>query len=192
MIARAVIVVDVQRDFCDGGSLPAHDTVSLIAPLATFIQSARRKGYVMVFTQDWHPPDHTSFVSRGGRWPSHCVANSFGAELVPPLLPKSSDVTIRKGIDPETPGYSAFERTSLGDLLASRGVREAAICGIALEFCVRATARDAAKIGLATTVLEDLVRSVSPSAMANILAELQEHGIHVAPSTNWLNAREQD
>ena len=97
-MSRALTVVDMQRDFCEGGALAAADTLSLLEPLRRFIAIARKAGVKIVFTQDWHPANHSSFQSEGGPWPVHCVADSRGAELMPPLAAEPGDVVIHKGV----------------------------------------------------------------------------------------------
>jgi len=107
-VKRALLVVDVQRDFCEGGALAASKTPSLIIPLSDFIEAVRENGELIVFTQDWHPPDHSSFKQNGGQWPLHCVAGSIGAELMPPIALLPGDLLVHKGIERSTEGYSAF------------------------------------------------------------------------------------
>src|SRR5271155_1437212 len=143
-MSRALIVVDVQRDFCEGGALAAADTLSLLGPLSHLVAAARRSGTKIVFTQDWHPPNHSSFAHEGGPWPVHCVAGSRGAELMPPLAAENGDLIIQKGQTVEGAGYSGFDNTSLATTLHELGVQEVAVCGVATEYCVRATALDAA------------------------------------------------
>src|SRR5271166_5514882 len=139
---RALIVVDVQRDFCEGGALAAADTLTLLEPLRAFIAAARESGVKIAFTQDWHPPNHSSFQTEGGPWPVHCVAGSHGAELMPPLAAEAGDVMTRKGQTVDGAGYSGFEGTDLAEQLRALGVQEVAVCGVATEYCVRATAMD--------------------------------------------------
>src|SRR5215472_15010587 len=98
MNKTALVVVDVQRDFCEGGALAAGNTLSLLGPLKKFIGDAKRKGVLVVYTQDWHPQDHSSFQANGGPWPVHCVAEQTGAELMPPLQAETHDVVIHKGV----------------------------------------------------------------------------------------------
>src|SRR5271170_3688980 len=94
----ALIVVDVQRDFCEGGALAASDTLSLLGPLQQTIHAARSAGAAIVFTKDWHPASHSSFAPHGGLWPVHCVENSPGAELMPPIAASPADIIVHKGI----------------------------------------------------------------------------------------------
>jgi nicotinamidase/pyrazinamidase len=182
----ALIVVDVQRDFCEGGALAAADTLSLLAPLKESIEAARRSGATIVYTQDLHPAEHTSFIPNGGPWPIHCVAGSAGAELTPPLRALPGDVVIPKGVGPDGPGYSGFEVTKLAEVLRGRQINRVGVSGIATEYCVRATALDALQEGFETAVLTDLVRAVQASETARVLAELQNAGAKMTSSAEWL------
>lgn len=182
----ALLVVDVQRDFCEGGPLSIGDTASLLGPLLSTIELARNCGLMVIFTQDWHPSDHGSFVTHGGRWPVHCVAGSPGADLEPPLEAGQKDLVIRKGQHPNEEGYSAFESNTLAQQLRSRDVDSLAICGIATDFCVLATAIDSAKLGFKTDVLVDLTRAVDPARSVNRLSEMERAGITLTQSRDWL------
>jgi nicotinamidase/pyrazinamidase len=187
---RALIVVDVQRDFCEGGALAAADTLSLLDPLRACIAAARQANIKIVFTQDWHPPHHSSFRSEGGPWPMHCVAGSYGAEIMAPLAPEKADMVTRKGTTVEGAGYSGFDSTPLAQQLKSLGVQEVAVCGVATEYCVRATALDGASAGFRVAVLTDLIRPVDPSAVEPTLQELEAHGIECTEAHRWLTAPE--
>lgn len=142
---RGLIVVDVQNDFCAGGSLEvphAWDAIPIINQLVTKPDYA-----VVVLTQDWHPLDHYTF---GHRWPSHCVRGTPGAEFHPGLIAPQAQLIVRKGYDKERDSYSAFadekgQATGLGAYLGSRGVNEVDVVGLALDYCVAATAVDAAE-----------------------------------------------
>jgi nicotinamidase/pyrazinamidase len=186
MAKNALIVVDVQKDFCEGGALSAADTLSLLEPLAKQIQEARRKGALIVYTRDWHPKNHSSFRAQGGPWPIHCVADSPGAQLMPPLQAQKEDVLVNKGVSVEGAGYSGFEDTGLAERLRAEGVQKVGVTGIATEYCVRATALDSIKARFDTTVLSDLIRAVSPAETAKIMTELKEAGVRVSSSEEWL------
>jgi nicotinamidase/pyrazinamidase len=185
-MSRALIVVDVQRDFCEGGALAAADTLSLLEPLQKFIAAARAAGVKIVFTQDWHPANHSSFASNGGPWPVHCVAGSRGAELMPPLAERAGDLVIRKGQAVDGAGYSGFESTGLREQLRALSLEKVAVCGVATEYCVGATARDAVQAGLQVAVLTDLIRPVDPAATEPTLRELAALGIAAVTSKAWL------
>jgi len=183
----ALIVVDVQRDFCEGGALAASDTLSLLQPLKECIDAARRAGAVIVFTKDWHPEGHSSFQKNAGPWPAHCVAGSPGAELMPPLATEEGDVIVQKGMDSNGAGYSGFEGTGLNRRLRELGVESVAVSGIATEYCVRATALDAVKARFLTAVLSDLVRAVNADETPNVLRELDGAGVKMVTCAVWLN-----
>jgi nicotinamidase/pyrazinamidase len=184
-VKRALIVVDVQRDFCEGGALAAADTLSLLEPLQKFVDIARSMGTQIVFTQDWHPVNHSSFQTEGGPWPVHCVAECRGAELMPPLSVQPGDLLCRKGFSVAGAGYSGFEGTELANSLKGMAIQEVAVCGIATEYCVRATAIDAAKQGFRVTVLLDLSRAVQTSQIAGVLEELAALGVTAEESSRW-------
>jgi nicotinamidase/pyrazinamidase len=186
MAKAALIVVDVQRDFCEGGALAAADTSSLLEPLGKAIDEARRAGAVIVYTRDWHPDDHSSFAAGGGPWPVHCVANTRGAEFMPPLKPEKEDIILSKGIPIDGPGYSGFNDTGLDEKLKQLGVKKIAVTGIATEYCVRATALDAEKAGFETAVLRDLVRAVRPEETPKIMNELERAGVKNEKAAEWI------
>ncbi len=186
MTKAALVVVDVQRDFCEGGALAAANTVSLLQPLKKFIEEARRQGTLVVYTQDWHPEMHGSFQPNGGPWPVHCVAEKAGAELMPPLNPEAGDVVIHKGVGVQGAGYSGFDETSLEEQLREKGVSHVGVAGIATEYCVRATAMDALQAKFETSVLEDLIRAVQDKDVPKVLQELKQAGVKVQTSSTWL------
>ena len=186
MAKSALIVVDVQRDFCEGGALAAADTLSLLEPLKKNIEAARRGGAAIVYTQDWHPAQHGSFRVNGGPWPVHCVGGTAGAELMEPLRAEASDITVHKGVEVDGAGYSGFEETGLAQQLRKSGVERVYVSGIATEYCVRATALDALKEGFETLVISDLVRAVEPKETAKILEELRSAGAKIVSSEQSL------
>lgn len=186
MAKSALIVVDVQRDFCEGGALAASNTLSLLHPLQKFIEEARRSGALVVFTQDWHPGKHSSFQANGGPWPVHCVAGQAGAELMPPLRAEAGDVAIHKGLGVDGAGYSGFDETPLEKELRDKGITRVGVVGIATEYCVRATALDARKGKFETAVLEDLIRAVQDKDVPKVLTELRQVGVKVEKSAEWL------
>jgi nicotinamidase/pyrazinamidase len=186
MAKSALVVVDVQRDFCEGGALAAANTLSLLPPLQKFIAEAKREGALVVFTQDWHPANHSSFKANGGPWPVHCVAGTPGAELMPPVKADPEDLVIHKGIGVNGAGYSGFDETSLQQQLRSKGITRVAVTGIATEYCVRATALDALKAKFDTAVLEDLIRAVQEKEVPHVLAELRQVGVKLGNSAAWL------
>jgi nicotinamidase/pyrazinamidase len=166
----ALIVVDVQNDFADpAGGLAVRDGEAILPVLNGEIALADAKGAVVVYSQDWHPESTPHFAKDGGTWPVHCVRDTWGAELHPALRVVAGAPRILKGVAGED-GYSAFTMrdpatgatiaTSLEALLRSAGVTDVVVAGLATDYCVKATALDAARLGFGATVLRDCVAAV--------------------------------
>jgi nicotinamidase/pyrazinamidase len=187
-VKRAFIVVDLQRDFCEGGALPVHGGLALTEKIQNFIINVRSAGSLIAFTQDWHPANHGSFKPNGGEWPVHCLAGSDGAELAPPLAADPGDILIHKGLASEMSGYSAFESTSLYRDLRARQIMSVAVSGIALEFCVCATALEARRNGFETIVLTDLVRPMNPDEVHPTFDKLVAAGVRLDTADHWLSS----
>ncbi len=144
----ALLVIDVQNDFCPGGALAVPGADAVIAPLNWLM----RQHDLVLATRDRHPEDHSSFAEQGGPWPPHCVAGTPGAELHADLDQSAIDAIVDKGQGADDEGYSGFEGTELETLLRDRGVERVHIGGLALDYCVRATALDALRLGFPVTV----------------------------------------
>lgn len=174
----ALIVVDLQNDFLEGGVLAAKDTLSLIQPLNQFIEKFEATGAPCVFTRDWHPADHWSFVTNGGRWPAHCVMNTPGAEIPASVRIPSGAWIVDKGVDKHSIGYSDFGSAQLESNLWSAGITHLVICGIATEYCVKADVLDALALGFDVTVLVDLIRPIDAQSGdgANAIASMVKAG----------------
>ena len=185
---KALIVVDIQNDFCPGGALAVTDGDKIIPTINDLLT----KFDLVIFTKDWHPANHLSFASaHEGKdpydsyngdvlWPDHCVENTPGAELHPDLdLTKcQKDFYIfKKGTDINSNGYSAFENTELQEFLDERGVTEVYICGLATDYCVKNTAIDSALAGYDTYVLADACKSID-SDLTQTKQELFEAGAY--------------
>jgi nicotinamidase/pyrazinamidase len=173
----ALIVVDCQNDFCPGGALAVPDGDAVIEP----INDLARKASFVVATRDWHPPDHGSFAERGGRWPVHCVQETEGAQLHPGIDLERIDAIINKGQRPDTEGYSGFDGTELERLLRDRGAEDVHVAGLALDYCVKATALDARQAGFDVVVHRDATRAVEaePGDADRAVEELREAGVKV-------------
>lgn len=179
---HALVVVDVQHDFLPGGALGVADGERIFAPI-----NALAARFARVYaTRDWHPPDHSSFMHRGGPWPVHCVANTHGAAFDRRFDAANIDVIIDKGTDGETDGYSGFAATQLAADLHAHGVRRVFVCGLATDYCVKATALDAKASGFEAVVLEDAAAAVNvaPGDEELALAELRSAGIAIARSSD--------
>jgi NAD+ synthetase len=172
--ATALLVVDMQNDFCPGGALGVAGADTLAPAIA---EAAGGAGTV-VATRDWHPPDHRSFAARGGPWPPHCVAGTPGAELHASVAGMHFDRIQDKGTDRDHEAYSGFDGTDLADYLRGRGVEQVVVSGVASDYCVRATALDAVGEGFRTTVLTDAVAAVDlqPGDGARALREVAAAG----------------
>jgi nicotinamidase/pyrazinamidase len=174
---RALIVVDVQNDFCPGGALAVPGGDAVVEP----INRMARDAPFVVATRDWHPADHGSFAERGGVWPVHCVAGSPGAQLHPGIDRDLVDAVVDKGQAIDREGYSGFEGTSLSQLLRARGVDAVDVAGLALDYCVKATALDARRAGFDVTVHRGATRpvEVTPGDAERAVDELRAAGVTV-------------
>ena len=142
----ALLIVDVQHDFCPGGALAVPDGDAVVPILNAWIEAAQDAGAAIFASRDWHPPDHVSFQARGGPWPSHCVAETTGADFHTGLALPETAVVIDKGTHPEHEAYSAFEGTDLAGRLREAGAARLWVGGLALDYCVRASVLDARRI----------------------------------------------
>jgi len=156
----ALIIVDVQRDFCPGGALPVPEGDAVVPVLNEYIKIFNKIGSLIYATRDWHPPNHASFKERGGKWPAHCVQNTQGAEFHLGLNLPVETATISKATDPNKEAYSGFEDTNLKEELENKGVTRVFVGGLATDYCVKNTVLDAVKLGFKTVLLEDAVRGV--------------------------------
>jgi nicotinamidase/pyrazinamidase len=202
MSKRALIVVDIQNDFCPGGTLVVNEGDEVI-PVINRI----RDGFdLVVLTQDWHPADHKSFASNNPgtqvgdliklgmldqvMWPDHCVQGTDGADFHGALRREDSDPVFRKGTDPGIDSYSAFHdnghlrSTGLADYLREEGIIEFTICGLATDYCVKFSVLDALEEGFTVTVLEDGCRGVNLQTgdSAAALEEMKRRGATISRS----------
>jgi nicotinamidase/pyrazinamidase len=199
---RALLLIDIQNDFCPGGALAVPDGDAVV-PVAN--DMARRFDLV-VATQDWHPPEHVSFAANHpgkhsgdvievhgmpqNLWPPHCVQGSEGAEFRPDLDLSAVDEVCRKGEDPEIDSYSGFfdnarlRDTGLQGLLREAGVDTVYILGLATDYCVKFTALDAVDLGFRTYLIEDGCGGVDlePGDAARAVDEMSEAGVHIVRS----------
>ncbi len=199
---KALILVDLQNDFCPGGALPVPQGDEVI-PLANRLQPLFD---LVVATQDWHPPDHGSFAAnhagkRSGEmielgglpqvlWPTHCVAGTPGADFHPALDRTRIARVFRKGDDPALDSYSGFfdnghrKATGLGEYLKQKGVTGVHVCGLATDYCVKWTALDALDLGFKTHLIEDVCRGVEANAgdVRRAIQEMRAKGVVVIQS----------
>ncbi len=183
----ALVVVDVQNDFCPGGALAVAHGDEVVPVLNRAAARFAAAGAPVFASRDWHPPVTRHFRAGGGAWPPHCVQGTPGAAFHPSLaLPAGTDV-VSKGMDPEADAYSCFQAetaagTPFADALRARGVRRLVVGGLATDYCVKATVLDALRAGFEVVVLEDAVRAVdvAPGDGARALAEMRAAGATIA------------
>ena len=157
----ALIIVDVQNDFCPGGSLGVATGEAVARKMTDAAKTFAERGARVFATQDWHPAGHSSFAAQGGQWPDHCVQGTRGAEFHPALeLPDGVGV-VRKGASPDTDAYSGFIDSDLDAQLKARGVGRVYVGGLATDYCVLNTVIDALSNGYETYVLTDAVGAVN-------------------------------
>lgn len=172
----ALLIVDFQKDFCPGGSLPTTDCEASVEVLNRWIDAARHGGSCIVASRDWHPPGHVSFRARGGPWPEHCVRETEGAQFFDQLRLPDQTVIVSKGVDPDADQYSPFEASDLADWLTDQGVRRLWVGGLAREVCVRATVLDAIRAGFEVHVVVEGTAPVDPVQGERALEELRDAG----------------
>ena len=179
----ALVVVDVQNDFCPGGSLAVPDGDSVVPVLNRYAERFDAQGAAVFASRDWHPPRTKHFAAYGGIWPPHFVQGTAGAAPHPALVLPARTQVVSKGMDPEEDAYSCFQARAeqggdFASLLAAREIQRLFVGGLATDYCVKATALDALRAGLTVVVLQDAVRAVdvTPGDGARALAELAAAG----------------
>jgi nicotinamidase/pyrazinamidase len=200
---KALVLVDIQNDFCPGGALAVPDGDSIVST----VNRLQKVFGLVAATQDWHPRGHGSFAASHGKnvydvveihgapqtlWPDHCVQGTRGAELVETLDRTRIARIFRKGTDPEIDSYSGFldadhkHSTGLADFLREHGVDEVYIAGLATDYCVKYTALDAAALGFQAYVIEDACRGVNlqPGDTDEALREMKAAGVKIICSAD--------
>lgn len=157
----ALILVDIQNDFLPGGSLAVAHSEEILPVVNAYAELFEGKGLPVYATRDWHPPGHVSFRERGGPWPAHCVQGQRGAEFAEALRLPASCVVISTADRVDKEAYSGFEGTDLHDRLRAAGIKRLFVAGLATDYCVLHTVKDARKFRYATFLLEDGIRAVN-------------------------------
>ncbi|MEM2094092.1 MAG: nicotinamidase [Candidatus Bathyarchaeia archaeon] len=178
--SAALIIVDVQKDFCPGGALHVPDGDAVVPILNEYILRFKKAEAPVFATRDWHPPNHMSFRPYGGPWPPHCVQGTDGAEFHSGLRLPKDVIVISKGTTGENEGYSGFEGTDLEFRLRAVGVKTLFIGGLATDYCVRATALDALSRGFKVALLVDAVRGIDSKNSQKAIDEILRRGGQVA------------
>ncbi|MBE0454366.1 bifunctional nicotinamidase/pyrazinamidase [Roseovarius autotrophicus] len=198
-MTQALLVIDIQTDFCPGGALAVPDGDAIVPGVNALMHDFKE----IILTQDWHPKGHSSFASsHSGKapfetvemdygaqmlWPDHCVQGSAGAAFHPGLNETLGNIVIRKGVNPGIDSYSAFfendrtTRTGLHGYLQERGVSTLTLVGLALDFCVYYSALDAARLGYRVTVRGDLCRAIDlDGSLAAARDKMRTAGVSLA------------
>ena len=157
----ALIIVDLQNDFLPGGKLAVENGDVVITPLNDYIESFHLKGLPIYATRDWHPQKHCSFKQQGGIWPPHCIADTHGAEFSENLQLSTETAVISKATTVEKDAYSGFEGTDLSQQLRNGSVKRLFIGGLATDYCVLNTVKDALQLNFSVFLLQDAVRAVN-------------------------------
>ena len=173
----ALLIVDVQIDFCPGGALPIEHGDTVVPVLNRWIKAAVAAKVPIYASRDWHPAHHLSFSESGGPWPVHCLQDDRGAQFHPGLKLPPSTIVVTKGTRFDRDQYSAFDETGLAAELTKRGVTRVWVGGLALDVCVRATALDARRYGFETILIADAARPVTAAGGESALDEMRAAGV---------------
>jgi nicotinamidase/pyrazinamidase len=186
----ALILVDIQNDFCPGGALAVKEGDQVIEPVNKLISSFP----LVISTQDWHPANHISFKQQGGPWPPHCVQGSFGSELHADLDTEKIAHYFRKASSPDKDDYSEFagrddHGRSLNEVLQSKAIKRLYVVGLATDYCVLETVMDGLKYGYDVYAVTDAMRAVNvaPNDGTKALQKMEANGAHLVTSDLVLN-----
>ena len=179
----ALLAVDVHRDFLAGGSLTVPNGDAIVPILNRYIELAQRAKLPIFASRDWHPRNHCSFRQRGGPWPDHCVAGTAGAAFAAELQLPAETTVISKATRPDADSYSAFHDTALASLLRERGVKRLLVGGLATDYCVLNTVRDALNEGFGVLLLTDAIRAVDAGSGDGQRAEAKMREAGAVPAT---------
>lgn len=177
---RALVVVDVQNDFCPGGTLAVEQGDEVVAPLNKLIDEFLSRGDIVVKSRDWHPARTKHFTAYGGTWPVHCIKETHGAQFHPALSDDPRIGIVSKGMGDED-NYSAFDGTDLARMLREHGVEEVWVGGLATDYCVKNTVLDALREGFKVKALRDAMRAVNiqPGDDLRAVEEMRNAGAEV-------------
>lgn len=172
----ALLIVDVQNDFCPGGALPIEQGDAVVPVLNRWIEAAREQATPVIATRDWHPVDHCSFEHRGGPWPVHCVQDTPGAKFHPDLNLPADAIRVSKGTRFDQDAYSAFENTGLAGELRRRGIQRLWTGGLAQDVCVLDTVLAGAAEGFDMRVIREAMRPVTAEGGLEAERKMREAG----------------
>lgn len=175
----AVLVIDVQNDFCPGGALEVPKGDQVVPVLNDWMASAAQAGLPVIASRDWHPVDHVSFAAQGGPWPEHCIQDTPGAAFHPDLCLPEATVRVSKGTAFDRDAYSAFDGTGLAGWLRDRNVRRLWVGGLAEDVCVYHSVRDGCAEGFDMHLIHQATRPVFPDQEAEVVSRLRAAGARV-------------
>jgi nicotinamidase/pyrazinamidase len=184
----ALIIVDLQNDFCPGGALPVPEGDQVVPVLNDYITLFKKAKAGVFATRDWHPPNHVSFKAQGGSWPPHCVQNTKGDKFHSGLkLPKNTTV-VSKAMNPLKENYSGFDGVELSNTLRKQDVTRVFVGGLATDYCVKNTVLDALKLGFETVLLTDAIASINaePGDATRAINEMTQSGAEQATLTDFI------
>lgn len=175
----ALVIVDVQNDFCPGGALPIAEGDRVVPVLNEWIEIARAAGAPIYASRDWHPQGHISFKESGGPWPPHCVQDTEGAAFRSDLNLPEDTIKVTKGTRFDRDQNSVFDGTGVEHHLRKRGIRHLYVGGLAQDVCVLATVLDARALGFEVTVIPGATRAVTPEGHAAAAKQMREAGANL-------------
>ena len=180
----ALVLVDVQNDFCPGGALPVPDGDKIVSQCNRYLEAFQKAGRLIIFSRDWHPLETQHFRTHGGIWPVHCVQDTKGAQFHPDLLLPPNALVVSKGAEDGSDSYSAFQGADkrgrgLKDILQDHRVEDIYVGGLATDYCVKATCLDAAHLGFRVFLLKDAVKGVNvhPDDAERAVSEMKQAGV---------------
>jgi nicotinamidase/pyrazinamidase len=175
----ALLIIDVQKDFCPGGALPVEGGDAIVPVINRWIEAAVAKGIPVYASRDWHPVGHLSFKEQGGPWPPHCIQDSDGATFHPDLAFPDSAVIVTKGVRFDQDQNSAFDQTGLAGQLRKTGIRRLWVAGLAEDVCVLASVLDARREGFEVMLLQQATRAITAERGADARRQMQDAGAHL-------------
>lgn len=175
----ALLLIEVQVDFCPGGALPVAEGDRIVPVLNRWLEAAAERGIPVYASRDWHPANHVSFRTQGGEWPPHCVQDTPGAAYHPDLRLPADAIKVTKGARFDRDQYSAFDETGLAVQLRRDGIERLWVGGLAQDVCVRASCLGARENGFDATLILAATRPVDPAKGERTLRELREAGVRI-------------
>ncbi len=175
----ALLLVDIQNDFCPGGALPIENGDQIIPVANDWIAEALKQNIPIYASRDWHPNRHISFKSEGGQWPPHCIQDTAGAAFHPDLKLPDSAVVITKGTRLDQDQNSVFDQTGFAHFLRREGIGRLWVAGLAQDVCVLATVLDARQAGIGVFVISEATRPVTADGGRKAMGEMKKIGANV-------------